>query len=207
MAYRQMLLIDLDEYHDLRKRQLYYQAPELTQDLYKLRETTSNLPVDQRMRLEGEVMRQHVKTNTAASSMTSPPSPPPPAALDDSVIVNNLQSFSRVNKQRANQIYQHLKSYRTQWNEMGQLLDEDGKPIPNSNIVELIDFVSNSKKMKSLPAGLSTFIHMMEQAHLPRNYLSAKGAERIEDYKHLPAQDKLDDVDMMPPSGWTKVFT
>lgn len=190
-SYRNMVLIPVQEYQNLRKQILYQQDPELTKDLYQVKDTTSHLPTDEKMILEGEVLRQHFKSN----DITPIPNETPNVDLDDNIIVNNLQSFGKPNKLRSNQIYQHLKRHKIHWNELGQLLSSDNTPIPNSNIIELIDYITNTKKTKSIPAGFDEFIKIMEESQLPRNYLSTVGVTKISDYKQL---QNLDDAQAMP---------
>lgn len=191
-----MLLVSADEYQNLRKQLLYSQAPEMIQDLYNVKEKTSSLPADQQVALEGEVLRQHIKE---APSTIQPSLPTP---FNDDVIVSNFKSFIKTNKLRANQVYQHLKAYKTQWNEMGQMMNENNVPIPNSNIVELVDYVTNTKKTKRVPAGFGEFITLLNESQLPRNYLSTQGFDRMEDYKLVKSED--DDVEEVTPTPTKK---
>ncbi len=200
-----MLLVSVEDYQNLRKQLFYSQTPELTQDLYKVKDATEHLPPDQQLALQSEVLRQHVQQNTP-----QPSSPPPPTpAVNDDVVTNNLNSFSRMNKIRANQIYQHLKAHKTQWNEMGQLLNEHNEPIPNSNIVELIDYVTNTKRTARLPAGFGDFLELVHDSQLPRHYLSTLGNSRVTDYKHLKdvKDDAADDEQhtSMKTSAWKRL--
>lgn len=189
MSYRNMLLVSVEEYQNLRKQLLYNQAPALTQDLYKVKEIASTLPIDQQNALEGEVLREHINQNKVDAT----PSLPIHQPIDDSIVVGHLNNFNRINKTRANQIYQHLKAYNMQWNSMGQLLDDDNTPIANSNIVELIDYITNNARSSRLPAGFQQFISLLESSQLPRHYLSTKGETRITDYKHLQSDDSEPD--------------
>ena len=191
-SYRNMLLVSVDEYQNLRKQLLYSQAPEMTQDLYNIKDKTSTLPPDQQIALEGEVLRQHIKQIPSTVQQPSIPVP-----FNDDVVVSNFKSFIKTNKVRAGQVYQHLKAYKTQWNEMGQMLDANNVPIPNSNIVELVDYVTNTKKSKRIPAGFEEFRTLLTESQLPRNYLSTPGLTRVEDYKHLQS-DASEEEDIRP---------
>lgn len=198
-SYRNMVLIPVQEYQNLRKQILYQQGPELTKDLYQVKDSTSHLPTDERIILEGEVLRQHIKPNDIP-----PPIPiaTPTVEQDDSIIVNNLDRFGKVNKLRSNQIYQHLKRHKIQWNELGQLKSSvDDTPIANSNIIELIDYITNVKRTKTIPAGFDEFIKIMEESQLPRNYLSTVGVTKVADYKQL---QNLDDPQSIP-NEWIEI--
>ncbi len=185
-GYREMVLIPLDEYKQFQKQLLYQQAPELSRDLMQLGEQTEDLPVDQRIRLEGEVLNRHIRQQDASAP---PPPPPSPVKINDQVITNHLQGFPKVNKIRANQIYQHLKAYNEQWNDMGQLVDNDSEPIPRSNIVELIDYVTNTKRKARQPAGFDEFVDLLQRSNTPRHLLSTTGVTRVDDYKQLAQDD------------------
>jgi len=191
-SYREMVLVPHEEYNQFRKQLLYQNLPHLTRELYDVRERTQNLPADQRILLEGEVLRQ--KPIPADIDTSIPVTPSIPTAIDDSVILNNLKTFPRINKNRANQIYQHLKSTNIKWNEMGQMLDSNNDPIPYSNIVELIDYITNTKRSARAPEGLNTFLDLVVDSNLPRNYLSTFGKTRVDTYKlNEPDEQEIED--------------
>lgn len=185
MAYRKMVLIPMEDYQNLRKELLYQQAPELTKDLYKVHDSHANLPTDQRLQLEGEVISQHIQQNMNPTIQSIPQTIVSPQVLDDSIIMSHLKSFGKINKARANQIYQHLKAYKIQWNEMGQLLDSSSAPIPDSNIVECIDYITNTNRKARIPAGFDEFISLVQESQLPRHLLSTLGITRMTDYKQI----------------------
>lgn len=202
MSYRNMILVSAEEYQNLRKQLLYQTAPELTQNLYKIRDSTASLPIDQKMQLEGEVLRQHIDQNR--NEQVKQETFVSNEVLDDHVILNNLKHFSKINNTRANQIYNHLKAYKMQWNVMGQMLDVDNKPIPNSNIVELIDYITNNKVKARLPAGFNEFINLVELSQLPRHYLSTKGVTRLSDYKQI--QNDEENKTSILESEWKRIL-
>jgi len=183
--YREMLLVSLEEYTRLRNQVLTQNSSDLMQNLTELKEKTDHLPADQRIALEGEVLRQHIKQPESTPAFTPLEEPQANVDEDDAVVFDNLNRFTKTNKIRANQVYQHLKAYKVQWNKMGQMLDNTGLPISNANIVELIDYVTNTKRITRQPAGFSVFVQLLRDSQLPRNYYSTLGLLRVDDYKHL----------------------
>lgn len=202
MSYRNMILVSAEEYQNLRKQILYQAAPELTQDLYKVRDSATTLPIDQKIQLEGEVLRQHISQNK--NEQVKQEVIVSNEHADDQVVLSNLKHFSKINNTRANQIYNHLKAYKMQWNEMGQMLDIDSKPIPNSNIVELIDYITNNKAKARLPAGFYEFINLVELSQLPRHYLSTKGVTRLSDYKQIQIDEE--NKTSIQESEWKRIL-
>lgn len=193
--FREMVLLSLEEYQKLRQRALI-PTEGLQRDLQELKQEYGTfLPADQRAKLESEIISKH----SIGDKLEPSSSPALPTKVDDTLIIEHFNSFPKSNKTRALQMFHHLKSYKSQWNTMGQFLDSDNNPIANSNIVELINYVTSPSRAKNNPpAGFIEFINLLVDANTPRNFLSAIGLQRIENNKHV-VDDSINDMDK---SGW-----
>lgn len=198
--FREMVLISTDDYQKLRQRATY-NTEGLQKDLNDLKQEYGTfLPADQQAKLESEIISKHANKNQIETSTSSPPD----TNVDDSLILQHLDSFTKNNKKRALQLYHHLKAFKMQWNSMGQFLNEENEPILNSNIIELINYVTVPSRAKiNLPAGFGEFVKLIGEAQTPRNFLSKTGLSRIDTYidKHEKVATTSEDE-----GRWTSLF-
>lgn len=182
--YREMILLSLDEYNRMRKNVLFNKPnegePSLQKELNSIQDQFKDtLPDDQLLKLEGEVIQKHTShilpSQPAASTTTIAP-------INDDAFIAHFNAFPKYSKTKALQIYNHLKRTK-RWNDLGEILDNSGAPIRNSNIVELINAVTTNKKLNRIPFGFNVFINLLETTNLPQNYLSAPGYSMIVNYK------------------------
>lgn len=178
--FREMVLISLNEYKLLKNTVLSNtRNPNMTKELNEITDQYGQvIPADKKLKLEGEVISKYTQPNHTKLESSIPQEVP---KVD--YIKQHFDIFGPVNKKRALQIYNHLKTFSPNWNENGQLLNTDKQPIPFSNIVELIDYVTNTRRTDRVPAGFSEFVEMLEDTNTPRNFFSNTGILRIENYK------------------------
>lgn len=197
--FREMVLLSVDHYKQLQQSAVMQKAPKLQRDLNQIEQQYGDtLPIDQKLKLTTQAISKYAhKTNDDDLI----PLPPPPPVLDDTLLKTHFDSFNPVNKKRALQMYQHLKSIDPQWNSMGQLLNDYEEPIKNSNIVELIDLVTNTKRTTRIPAGFSRFVQLLQSSNIPRNFLSTSGLAKVDKQLENADKEDLDNENLK----WTKV--
>ena len=177
--FREMLLVSVSDYNRMRK-QLLVQHSELQKDLQEVSNIYGDdIPLDQKQKLQAEVISKHkILPESEAPPQTLPP-------LDDQLLKLHFDSFAKSNKTRSIQVYNHLKTYKPRWNSSGQFMSVNDKPIPNSNIVELINSVTTTKRSKNIPAGFGEFVAFLSDSNVPRNFLSIAGQEKINKLNNL----------------------
>ena len=185
--FREMVLLPLETYKNLRKKVLG--GTPMQKDLFDLRERYGDsLPEDQRLKLESEVISKHSTHVKPELEVT-----PHAAAPDNSIIKSTIDNFARTNKNRAQQLFNYLEmTFRSapKWNDKGELLNETNIPLPGTNIVELINFVTAARFRKAPINGMEEFIEMLEIANVPSYLYSAKGAEALLNYKQSRAETR-----------------
>lgn len=181
-AFREMVLLPLNEYkrftHQLILQQQQQTKPSLLQDLNEVKEIYGDsLPADQRLKIEGNIISKHAPHITQETVI-----PPSAAVPQVDLLKNHFNALPKTNQRRATQIYQHMKDYYNEnpmWNTAGQLKDSTGNHIAGSNIVDLIDAVTNARKMSSLPTGFHAFMNVLDETNIPMHLLSKAGVERV----------------------------
>lgn len=102
--------------------------------------------------------------------------------LKDKITNNNqwieeaVEKLPKNNRHRAIQLKNFLKSKdeNLQWNERGEIKGKEFGLIPNSNIIDLINYTTSSN-LKNKPRGFDKFINVLQEANVP-NYLFGKQA-------------------------------
>lgn len=184
----EMVLVPKNDYNRLTTQALQGSAPSMTKELEHLRQSTSTLPDDQRNKLEQEIISKHTEfckpdTSTEHVHSSSSSSIAPMTTLNDEIIVQQFEKFPKQNKWKAQGLYTLLKLRNPQWNSLGQLLNADGTPIQGSNIIDLIDYVTNAQVIRrGAPLGLVDFIVLLKDANVPNTYFSNKGSKRLQDF-------------------------
>lgn len=206
--FREMILISENEYQRLRKQVLNNNNTEIQKELDRIPEIYGeNLPIDQKQKLEGAILSRHLqKSNPDDVEIMQTVSPPAPA-LDDALLKQHLESFAATNKKRSLQVYQHLKSYKPRWDSLGQFMNSDNTPIPQSSIIELIDSITSAKRSNRLPVGFKQFVEFVNESNIPRNFLSSQGLAKLD--KQLNETNVTDDDDEIIQSdastSWTRL--
>lgn len=203
--FREMVLLSVDEYKTLRKQVLFNHPnenePSMQKELYEIKERYGDsLPIDQRMKLESEIIAKHTGNRSQQSDESKiPPSTAIVAPIHDLFGIH-FTSFPKNSRTRATQIYNHLKEFfksSPKWNELGQILNEKNEAIPGSSIVELIDTVTNTRRGQRQPKGLFEFQRLLTISNTPKNYLSLSGNRQMEVHKQSSEEDEF-----QSPSEW-----
>ena len=180
--FRKMVMLSYDEF--IKYKNLLYTSqvtPEvnpLQNELNAIKDNYgTNLPDDQRVKLESEVIQKY--------SNKIPDKESKPIQIDQTQIKwikNAIENFSKTNKARASRLYEYLLNrVQDRWNENGELLTVDGEVIRGSNILDLINFVttSNIKQHEQIPFGFTEFKTMINNANVPLHMFSKNGLEYI----------------------------
>lgn len=188
--FREMILLSLHEYKRFRKQILYNQPteadPSMQKELHELKEKYGDeIPADQRQKLESSIISKHTGYNKGNTGVIETP---PDLTTQNELFLHHFDNFSNVNKKRAQQMFHHLKEtfkHKPIWNDLGQLINfQTSNPIQGSNIVDLIDSVTNTRRTNTVPSGWQSFIHYLNISNMPRNFLSLIGINKLEIYKH-----------------------
>lgn len=200
--YREMVLIPMEELNRLRHSIKTPNATSAMQkELFEMKQSFGDaIPDDRRFKLESEIISKHA---TSAEIPNSSPPPETEAVISmpqNDLIVQHLAGFTNYNRVRAMRLFQHLNDFykrnnTAKWNDLGQLYDVDKKLIPGSNLIELIDTVTNSlgSNPSYFPVGFDVFIDMLHDSNMPQTVYSAKGRAKMLEYKQhepMPGLDK-----------------
>lgn len=190
--FNEMILLPKDEYNRLTSQALHGSTPSMQKELEQLQNNHANLPDDQRNKLEQEIISKytnHCKSSINQEEAESKASTASTVILDnDELLERHLKNFRNTNRLRAMSLYDHLKTYKSQWNNNGQFLTEDSnEAIPRSNIIDLIDYVTNTIKSssKNAPAGFKEFVELLFRANTPEKYFSNIGLQRVNKMEKL----------------------
>ena len=105
-----------------------------------------------------------------------PPHPPPPPQQQESQMdalvaeeeADISSSLPPTLKTKGSALLRKLKT-SLEWNNRGEILSEHGKPIPGTNITDLIHTaVCVHRKPKRWPKGWTYFLQRMEEANVPQ---------------------------------------
>ena len=206
--YRKMLLLPVDEYNKYRSllytSQVTATKNPIQKDLNELRdEYGTNLPDDEKIKLEGEIIQKFKTKNTIDDGVKVSITP------KHERIKELINDFSKTNKTRATQLYNHLSSkYKSRWNDDGELVDENGNTINDSNILDLINYVTSTQKSRNVPKGISPFFSLLRSANTPSYMFSKQGESNIEHIKMQESMDTDDDINISNEyTGLDNLFT
>ena len=192
-SYREMVLLPLEVYKRMRQSILVNNdTTPMQKELFDLKQQYKNIAPDQRMLLESDIITKHTGHIRAPSVEPEQQN----ESYDNTLVKSSIEGFSKSHKNRALQLYNYLETTYTnspKWNEKGELLNDHNIPLPNTNIVDLINFVTTSKARKVHPNGMSEFIVMMDKANVPSYLFSNKGQESLESYKQSD-QSQVHDI-------------
>ena len=115
-----------------------------------------------------------------------PPHPPPPpqqqeSQMDALVAEEDISSsLPPTLKTKGSALLRKLKT-SLEWNNRGEILSEHGKPIPGTNITDLIHTaVPVHRKPKRWPKGWTYFLQRMEEANVPQILLGSGPQFKVE---------------------------
>ena len=116
-----------------------------------------------------------------------PPHPPPPQQQEsqmDALVAEEEEDISSslppTLKTKGSALLRKLKT-SLEWNNRGEILSEHGKPIPGTNITDLIHTaVRVHRKPKRWPKGWTYFLQRMEEANVPQILLGSGPQFKVE---------------------------
>ena len=131
-------------------------------------------------------MSQSVQVSVVSSKPTTekPETQPEPVVLLDNIKTDILESVPPMMKTRARQLGKKLKENKDliTWDDKSQLVYE-GKPIPGSNVVDLVnDALRHSKNFN--PHGWRLFAKALSDGNIPEGIVRNENHLKIiQDYK------------------------
>lgn len=177
-----MVLIPLEAYKNLRRNILQSTDNSTMQkELIDIKEQYGeSIPADQRLRLESDVIAKHTGIKQVPEHV---PEVIPKSNTD--ILKNNIENFSKTNKNRAVQLFNHLTLFykdKPQWNEKGELY-VNSQVLPRTNITDMISYVTSTKSKRAPPNGFSHFLELLDEANVASHLFSAHGLRNIEEHK------------------------
>lgn len=179
--YTRMMMVPEQEYNTLKQSHTSQKSPLLHQhaldDLQKV-----NLPPDQFMKVYSSLIDRQKEHSFPEQS----PEPEPPKT---EWVMNSLQYMPQSNKTRATQLLHFLinKQPDIQWNERGEIKGLQFATIPGSNIIDLVNYVTNPRKQTIKSTGVSEFLHMLRALNVPHSLLSQQGQAELRRAIHSPS--------------------
>lgn len=187
-AVRKMILVPENE---MAQRLQVLQAPpearaEVTTGL-QLQELLSNstIPLDVKVKLVGELIhrqqafhRQRTQATdlslpTSSSSTMNTPEATAKTVEQPSNLSNEWISklIPKTTRSRVRQLLSYLQSQGEplKWNEQGMLIGQNGLPIKQSSIVDLLRYVTQSRVTKAPPEGFSHFSQQLAAINVPQS--------------------------------------
>lgn len=193
-SFKERILIPLETYETLKQGGNTEQTiPSMQRDLANIPKTYGlDLPDDQRQKLEGEVIDRYSSHKPQETPSSSSPQ------IESNRLDDVILGFPKTIKTKAKQLVQFLKSQGMFYNDTLNLLI-DNQPIPNSNIVDLIHYITSvtSKTRTNPPPGFEYFIQKLNNLNVPKSYLSPYGRTLLEAYEGTTVDDKHVEEDIM----------
>ena len=153
-------------------------------------------------------MSQPVRVSVVSSKPTTEKSEtqPEPVDLPDNIETDILESVPPTMKTRARQLVKKLKENKDliTWDDKAQLVYE-GKPIPGSNVVDLVNDALRHKKNFN-PHGWRLFAKALSDVNIPEGIvINENRLKTIRDYKigalHQPELEEASSVATPPLLG------
>lgn len=156
-----------------------------------------NIAIDQKytiyQRLLEELLRLRKQFTTGKSEINRTESKEGPFKND--IIESTIKSVLRNKPQqeKAVQILNYLKQQNNlTWDFASGVLKQDGKDIPNSNIIELLHYFTGQRLPNKKPAGTEEMIKSFKAIRLPINMVHKKISSELmvgRDFPNKPQQD------------------
>jgi hypothetical protein len=204
MSFREMVLIPVEEYkRHMNQLSINNKTATIQNDIRDINEQYGDtIPDDQRLKLESAVITKH-------KGDFKQPIPEP----QQNLFLRMIDSFPKANQKRSLQVFNHLVVFfkqRPKWNDLGQILNSNNEPIIGSNIIELIDSVTTIKSARIPAIGFDQFTKYLQEANMPRNFLSLPGIRKIDKQDEMiyddnsPAyvKNRFGDSSFTTPSKW-----
>ncbi len=173
--YQKMYVLPAEEYHRLTMPKQDPKTMQMERELIDLKEQ-QNLPPDQWLKVQSHINSRgrDMQSYTAKESVT--PEPPKVKWVEQVI-----QRFPKHNQQRALQMLNFLITRQISWNSEGKVMNLNGDVLSNTNIVDLINYMTLSHRRKYLvePEGLSEFIKIVQSTNMPINMLGLVGQEAM----------------------------
>ncbi len=186
--YQKMYVLPAEEYHRLTMPKQDPKMMQLERELHDLKEQ-QNLPPDQLHKVQsylysrGRDMKSKPTKESSRESKESGREPKESSGEPTRVkwIEQSIHRLPKHNQQRALQLLNFLINREIGWNSEGEIRDVNGDVLPNSNIVDLINYMTLSHRRKYLaePEGLYEFIELLQAANMPNNMLGLIGQEAM----------------------------
>ena len=182
--YQKMYVLPEEEYHRLTITKQDPKTMQMERELSDLKEQ-QNLPPDQWHKVQSHISSRgrDMQSYTTKESVTPEPEPTKVKWVEQVI-----QRFPKNNQQRALQMLNLLITRQISWNSEGEVKNLNGDVLSNTNIVDLINYMTLSQRRRHLvePKGLSEFVKLLQSINMPNNVLGLIGHEAME-----PAHDSI----------------
>ena len=174
--YQKMYVLPAEEYHRLTMPRQDPKMMQIERELHDLKEQ-QNLPPDQWLKAQSHIeSRGRDMQSDRSKASVAVPEPPKVKWVEQSI-----QRLPKNNQQRALQMLNFLISRQVAWNSEGEVVNLNGDALSNTNIVDLINYMTLSQRRKYLvePEGISEFIKLLQAVNMPLNMLGVIGQEAM----------------------------
>lgn len=132
----------------------------------------TSLPSDQLMiAYNAEMERQRLMTKNSAEETSNKVVEP----ISNTWLTQAIEKLPKTFKSRASQLYNFLlgHGHNINWNGSGEIKTATSDHIEGSNILDLINFVTNPRFRKGpIPTGLDAFLKALNVINVPRTLIS-----------------------------------
>lgn len=186
----------------LLNEQVYNSMKHSTEVPTQLPSEDIQLPADRYMKLYGNMLDKQKPTSSI--EVEAPPVPVKTEWLNES-----LQYLPQSNKNKATQLLHFLnhKQPEVSWNELGEIKSFNFDTIPQSNILDLVNYVTTPRKTFTPPIGAPEFLHLLQSLNVPHSLLSQQGNLELRKAIHntpLKKHSSRREKDSTP-SKWTSL--
>lgn len=88
-------------------------------------------------------------------------------------------------RNRASALFEGLESV-VQFNERGEIMNDEGKVVPNSHMQDLIQYAVRDRRREGAPTGWADFVDLMKKRNVPRNMLNRGTIDEMEGKVTVP---------------------
>lgn len=88
-------------------------------------------------------------------------------------------------RNRASSLFDGLES-AIQFNERGEIMDEEGKVVPHSHVQDLIQYAVRDRRREVVPTGWNAFLEQIKRHNVPRHMLNRFTLDEMEGKKAVP---------------------
>lgn len=98
---------------------------------------------------------------------------------------------------RARNLFQHLESV-LQFNERGEIYDDENQVISESRIEDLIQYAVRDRRRNFLPTGWNQFLKTLRSHNIPKYMLNRNTLDEMDSVKQQPKVEKKFEVKSQP---------